>query len=123
MYLTEIEQAANNQLSFYEGDPQQSYGFDGSNGCDDGDGFEGDEYTGAGDDIVDFSGKDGCKCSFGTEMAASRPFTLTIVNRNPQSRRIALCPSMFAEDATKSIKEGVINWGGANNGLLTANGA
>jgi hypothetical protein len=124
MYLQEIENKGNNELSFYEGDPQgSSYGFDGSDGFDDGDGFEGDEYTGQGDDIVDFSGEAGCKCSFGTEMAKSRPFIFTVSNSNPTARRVAICPSMFAEDATKVLKEGVINWGGSNNGLLSASGS
>lgn len=126
MYLQEIENNANNQLSFYEGDAQQTYGFDGDNGTDgfdDGDGFEGDEYTGQGDDIVDFSGESGCKCSFGTEMAKARPFIFTVINSNSTAKRIAICPSMFAEDATKVVKEGVINWGGTNNGLLAATGS
>ena len=120
MYLQELENAANNELTHYEGDQQNFEGFD---SFDDGDGFEGEEYTGFNDDMVDFSGKDGCNTSFGTEIAKARRFGITLTNRSPNAREFIICPSMFPDNPNRVIKEGVIDYTGLGDVLSSANGS
>lgn len=86
MYAEQIEDAALQALSNYEGD-------------------QASEYTGYGDDLLDFGGK---SLDFASEVGTNRVFSITISNTTGADQTVILCPSYIPSGANVATDGAII---------------
>lgn len=100
MYLEDINAIAGETFSNYEGDG-------------------GDQYTGFGDDFMDFGGN---AVSFANEMATDRIFSITLTNATAAAQTVFLNNDYSrANDSAGVVRDGVVL--SANGADLTASGS